>query len=131
MSYTIKICHGLYDGVQFVSQECDTLTTMNYPVPLNYASKSLLVAGDRLKLMVSSQGKISYKLIKPTLRKHIKWVVYKKEGEYIALWSDDQHYKLNTAAVVYYKCKIGDDVSLVINASESMPYATIEWTTTT
>jgi hypothetical protein len=34
-----------------------------YPVPQNYASKSLLVQGSRLKATIEESGRIKYKII--------------------------------------------------------------------
>jgi hypothetical protein len=34
-----------------------------YPVPQNYASKSLLVQGSKLKAIIEKSGRIKYKII--------------------------------------------------------------------
>lgn len=130
MTTKIIICHGVYDGVQFIAHDYYNNTINNYPLSSNYASKSMLVAGDGLKLVIDTQWNISYKLIKPVPRKHIQWVLFKEWHQYLALWSDQCRYKLNPAAVSYFKGKVWDSVSLIFNpwyiSSDQTSYATIQ-----
>jgi len=86
-----------------------------YPLSSNYASKSMLVAGDGLRLTIDTQGNMSYKLIKPVPRTHIQWVLFKEDRYYFAMGSDQRYYKLNPAAVSYFKWKVWDNLSLIIN----------------
>lgn len=77
-----------------------------YPVPVNYASKSKLIPGDRLRLSFQDTGRLVYKLIFPAERKHVKAVLTKDEKDptkFLAITSDKQAYNLNSAAVSFFK----------------------------
>lgn len=54
----IQIVEGIFTGENMLGADGNT-----YPVPHNYASKSLLVQGSRLKAIIAGNGKISYKII--------------------------------------------------------------------
>ena len=61
-----KIVEGIFDGQVMVDAD-----GKNYPVPANYASKSKLVEGDKLKLTIADDGGFIYKQIKRVERKQI------------------------------------------------------------
>ncbi len=115
-----KAIQGIFDGKDMVTAS-DT-----YPVPANYASKSMLIPGDTLKLSIKADGEMMYKLIKSAPRKHLKGILHKKGVITMALWSDNENYMLNSAAVTFHKWKPGDNVSIIINAEEAYPYAALE-----
>ena len=119
--WTLTILTGIFDGVQMTTNDNSW-----YPVPSNYASKSMLVPWDMLKLVIEDDGTLVYKLIKCISRKHIRGIVHKKENQFFALWSDNQNYKLNTASVTFHKAKCGDEVWLVINPQSDYTYAALE-----
>ena len=111
---------GVFDGKEMVTQ------TDTYPVPANYASKSMLVPWDNLKLTIRPNGEMIYKLIKPAPRKHLKGILHKKWTTTMALGSDNNNYILNGAAVTFHKGKPWDEVSIIINADEEHQYAALE-----
>ncbi|MFA7284397.1 MAG: hypothetical protein WC004_01065 [Candidatus Absconditabacterales bacterium] len=115
--YTIE---GIFDGREMATE------TDVYPVPANYASKSMLIPGDNLKLTIKSNGEMIYKIIKPAPRKHLKGILHKKGTITMALGSDNNNYTLNSAAVTFHKGKPGDEVSIIINAEEQHQYAALE-----
>lgn len=98
----------------------------SYPVPYNYASKSKLIPWDTLKLTVYEDWSMVYKLIKSAPRKSIKGILHKKDNQYLALWSDNNNYSLNSAAVTFHKGQCGDEVCLVINETWVYNYAALE-----
>jgi hypothetical protein len=63
----IQVIEGHFDGYFMVGND-----QKKYPVPLNYSSKTKLVPGDKLKLKIMQDGKLIYKLIAPTERRHLK-----------------------------------------------------------
>jgi len=98
-----------------------------YPVPLNYSSKTKLVAWDLLKLKILEDGKFIYKLIQPVERKHIRAVLSKTdENKFVAITDDGKNYFLNQAAVTFFKGKPGDELYILINDKEEMSFAAIE-----
>lgn len=119
----MQIVEGVFDGYFMTGAD-----QKKYPVPLNYASKSKLVPGDKLKLRISPDGKLIYKLIIPTDRKHIRAVLSmdsEDETKYVALTPEWQTYHLNQAAVTYYKGRPGDEI-YILTSKESGSYAAIE-----
>ncbi len=119
--WTLTILTGIFDGVKLVTND-----SFDYPIPSNYISKSMLVPGDLLKLSIHTDGSLVYKLIKTAPRTHIRWILHRKENQYLALWSNNLNYKLNTAAVTFHKAQCGDEVCLVINESSKYHYAALE-----
>ncbi|MBM2821174.1 MAG: hypothetical protein HW405_934, partial [Candidatus Berkelbacteria bacterium] len=60
------IVEGIFDGEEMIDS-----SGKKYPIPQNYASKSKLVAGDKLKLTVVPDGTFIFKQIGPVNRKRI------------------------------------------------------------
>ncbi len=119
----MQIIEGVFDGYFMTGSD-----QKKYPVPLNYASKSKLVPGDKLKLRISPDGKLIYKLIMPTDRTHIRAVLSidsDDETKYVALTPEWQSYQLNQAAVTYYKGRPGDEI-YILTSKEWGSYAAIE-----
>jgi hypothetical protein len=54
----------------------------NYIVPVNYASKSKLVQGDRMKLTIEGSGKMLYKQIKQIERETKIGLLTQDKGKY-------------------------------------------------
>lgn len=98
-----------------------------YPVPMNYASKTKLVPGDRLKLRIMEDGKLVYKVIAAAPKKYVKAKLSKtEEGKFIALTEEGKAYNLNQAAVTFFKGTVGNEMSIIVNANEEHPAAAIE-----
>ena len=57
-----KIVEGVFTGEAMLGSDGNM-----YPVPQNYASKSHLVQGSKLKATIGSDGKITYKIIEEIL----------------------------------------------------------------
>jgi len=97
-----------------------------YPVPLNYSSKSKLIAQDILKLTILPNGKLMYKLIQPAPRSTIKASLSQSGNEYIAIWDNGKTYKLNPAAISYFSLSIWDEISIIVNTDDKWDFAAIE-----
>ena len=54
----IKIIEGVFTG-----EDMFGVDENRYPIPVNYASKSKLVQGDKMKLTIEPNGKMLYKQI--------------------------------------------------------------------
>lgn len=118
----IKVVEGSFDG-NFMQWGDGKI----YPVPMNYASKTKLIPGDMLKLRIMEDGKLVYKLIAPAPRKYVKAKLSKtEEGKFIALTEEGKTYSLNQAAVSFFKGNIGNEMSIIVNASEENNSAAIE-----
>lgn len=115
-----QIVEGIFDGQSMVGPN-----GKNYPVPANYASKSKLLEGDKLKLTVMSNGAFLYKQIEPVARKQIKGTLIKEDGQFMVL-TQNKTYKVLLASVTYYKGGVGDEVSVIVPEDENSTWATIE-----
>lgn len=82
-----------------------------YPVPQNYASKSLLVQGSKLKAIINPVGKIVYKII-GEIPYETKVGIITKNGEKYQIATDEKTYNVLLAAITFHKCSVGDTVSL-------------------
>src|SRR3990167_2366131 len=67
---------GVFDGEEMVAEAGE-----KYPVPANYASKSLLVVGDTLKL-VEERGEKRFKQIEHVKRHKSVGILTKKDGKW-------------------------------------------------
>ena len=118
----IKVVEGKYDG-NFMQGNDGKV----YPVPMNYASKTKLIPGDMLKLRIMEDGKLVYKLIAAAPKKYLKAKLSKtEEGKFIALTDEGKTYMLNQAAVTFFKGDVGNELSIIVNATEEHPAAAIE-----
>ncbi len=116
-----QVIEGFFNGQNMVDEE-----SHEYPVPANYASKSKLVEGDRLKLVITADGSFVYKQIGPIERKRVVGTLMQQEnGDYFVL-VDGKSYRVLLASVTYFKVKIGDEVSLLIPSDRDSVWGTIE-----
>lgn len=117
-----NIVHGEFDGYFMVGSD-----QKKYPVPLNYASKTKLIPGDKLKLKIMNDGKLIYKLVAPAPRKHVRAVLsQEKDQKYVAITDQGTSFFLNQAAVTFFKGRPGDEVYIIINKEGKGSYAAIE-----
>lgn len=72
-------------------------------------------------------GKLIYKVIGPAPRKFLKAKLTKtEEGKFIALTEDGKTYSLNQAAVSFFKGQVGNEISIIVNATEDTLSAAVE-----
>lgn len=111
---------GTFDGEQMVTDGGE-----KYPVPANYASKSLLVVGDRLKL-VEEAGQKRFKQIEHVKRHRTDGILAKKDGKWKAV-TPEGSYKVLHEAVVHFGGDVGDEVTLHLPAANlSSSFGAIE-----
>jgi hypothetical protein len=115
-----KIIEGAFDGQHMVGPD-----GKNYPVPANYASKSKLVQGDLLKLIIGDDGGFIYKQIGPVERKKLIGTLNLKDGAYF-VEARGQEYHVLFASVTYFKAQPGDQVTMVIPEEGEAEWAAIE-----
>lgn len=115
-----QIIEGVFDGQNMIGPN-----EKIYTVAVNYASKSKLIPGDRLKLTIQSNGSFLYKQIGPIERKHVKGVLTLEDGEYRIL-AEGKSYKVLLASVTYFKASIGDEVTFIIPAQNESEWGAIE-----
>lgn len=117
---TGKIIEGAFDGQHMIGPD-----GKSYPVPANYASKSKLVQGDQLKLIIGDDGSFIYKQIGPVERKKLIGTLNLKDGSYF-VEARGQEYHVLFASVTYFKAQPGDQVTMVIPEHGEAEWAAIE-----
>ncbi len=96
-----------------------------YPVPQNYASKSLLVQWSKLKALIHPNGKIVYKIIWEIPFETLVGIIT-KNGEKYQIVTDTKAYSVLLAAITFHHCSVGDTVSIRIPEGKDATYAVIE-----
>lgn len=119
-SWDEKIVEGVFTWESMLWPDGNT-----YPVPQNYASKSLLVQWSRLKAIIESNGRIKYKIIEEIPFETGLGVVT-KNGDRYEIATDKKTYKVLVAAITFHKCEIGDTVSIRTPKDKDATYAAIE-----
>ncbi|HSX01418.1 MAG TPA: hypothetical protein VLF67_04210 [Candidatus Saccharimonas sp.] len=115
-----KVIEGAFDGQHMIGPD-----GKNYPVPANYASKSKLVQGDLLKLIIGDDGSFIYKQIGPVERKKLIGTLNLKDGAYF-VEARGKEYHVLFASVTYFKAQPGDQVTMVIPDEGDADWAAIE-----
>lgn len=117
-----KIVEGTFDGQLMIGVD-----GRQYPVPANYASKSKLVEGDMLKLVITDDGSFIYKQIGPFKRKRLIGILEEnsEEGGY-AIDVEEKTYKVLLAAVTYHHAEPGDEIAIVVADTDEARWAAIE-----
>ena len=116
-----KVVEGVFDGQIMIGPD-----GKNYPVPANYASKSKLVEGDILKLIISDSGRFTYKQIGPVVRKTVIGTLKHHDDKYFVEVSG-REYEVLYASVTYFHLKEGSQVSITIPAdNEDANWAAVE-----
>ncbi|MCD5375116.1 hypothetical protein LR010_01530 [Candidatus Gracilibacteria bacterium] len=115
-----KIVEGVFTGEDMLGVDNN-----KYIVPVNYASKSKLVQGDRMKLTIEGSGKMLYKQIKQIDRETRVGLLTQDKGRYQVV-ADGVSYDVLTAAVTHFKAEIGDNVTVLIPAGKEATFGAIE-----
>ncbi len=115
-----QIVEGTFDGQNMIGP-----SEKIFPVPANYASKSKLVEGDRLKLTIMPNGSFLYKQISPVEREFVKGTLIKEDGQFRVM-AGGKSYRVILASVTYYKGDVGDEVTLITPKGRESLWGTIE-----
>ena len=115
-----QVIEGVFDGQCMIGADKKT-----YPVPANYASKSKIVEGSKLKCTIKGDGSLQYKIIKEGAFITSTGTII-RDGDHFIVVSQDGMYQLLPASVTYIQAKVGDRVAIRIPKSDKPSYATIE-----
>ena len=111
---------GTYDGYNVVTESGET-----FEVPENYASKSILVVGDTLKL-VEEKGEKRFKQIEHVKRHKTTGILTKKEGKWAVVTSEGS-YRILAASVDHFGGQVGDEALVQLPAKNlQVPFAAVE-----
>lgn len=112
--------YGTFDGQIMIGTD-----GKQYPVPANYASKSKLVEGDMLKLIINN-GHFLYKQVGPIERKNLIGIAGQDESGNYFIIAEGNPYKILLASITYFKIEPGDEVVISIPADEQSVWAAVE-----
>ncbi|MFZ4461414.1 MAG: hypothetical protein ACOYN2_02490 [Patescibacteria group bacterium] len=119
-SGTDKIVEGVFTGDSMLGSDGAI-----YPVPQNYASKSHLVQGSKLKAIIASDGKITYKIIEEIPYDTVIGLLTMNREKYQVV-SENKTYNVLMASVTFLKAEIGDTVSVRIPKGKEATYAAVD-----
>jgi len=114
------IIEGVFDGEEMIDA-----AGKKYPVPSNYASKSKLVPGDKLKLTIAVDGTFIFKQIGPIDRKRIIGTLTEHNGRWLAE-CENKKYNVLQASVTYFHAKSGDEVTVIVPKVGESDWAALE-----
>lgn len=115
-----KVLEGFFDGIRMISDDGS-----QFPIPANYASKSKLVEGDRLKLSIKPNGAFIFKQIEMIPRKAVTGKMILDGNQYKVLCSE-REYNILYASVTFYKGKIGDTVTVLIPEGRDASWGAVD-----
>jgi hypothetical protein len=117
-----RTLEGVFDGQSMVGGD-----GLRYNVPENYASKSKLVEGDILKLIIHPDGTHIFKQIGPIERQRLvgKLAIDPSTQEPVVVCGQDV-YKVLAASVSYFKGMPGDEVVVIIPSGGGCAWAAVE-----
>lgn len=118
-----RVLEGIFNGEKMVSDDGEI-----FSIPQNYASKSKMIEGDRLKLTINPNGSLVYKQIGPIERKRIRGELISgsSSGQWLVA-SEGKTYKVLTASVTFHKGRIGDEVVLLVPGTGQSDWGAIEY----
>ena len=116
----ITIIEGVFDGEEMIDKE-----GKKYAVAANYASKSKLVAGDKMKLTIAADGTYVFKQIGPVERRRLVGKLA-KTGERWQVNCEGKKFQCLPASVTYFKAKAGDKITVIVPKIGEADWACIE-----
>lgn len=115
-----KVIEGIFNGENMIGPEGKI-----FSVPANYASKSKLVEGDKMKLTVAEDGAFIFKQIGPVERKNLVGTLSFEDNMYHVM-VDGKKYSLLHASVTFHKAQPGDKVTIVVPSHGDSVWAAFE-----
>lgn len=115
-----KVIEGIFNGENMIGPEGKI-----FSVPANYASKSKLVEGDKMKLTVAEDGSFIFKQIGPVERKKLVGNLSFEDNMYHVM-ADGKKYSLLHASVTFHKAQPGDKVTIVVPSHGDSVWAAFE-----
>jgi len=115
-----RIIDGVFDGVSMLDAEGN-----KYSVPVNYASKSKLVEGDLMQLMLTPGGKMLYRQVERVERTMLQGYVMESNGEF-ACEANGRCYKISHASITYWRVQPGDRMTIIVPKNCESTWAAVE-----
>lgn len=118
-SYCIE---GVFDGQKMIGQD-----GQEYEVSANYASKSKLVEGDLLKLIINEDGSSYFKQIGPVARAFLRGKISRNENNQYVVQCEGQSWLILEAAIKYFQAKEGDEAVIIVPAGLPSKWAALDF----
>lgn len=115
-----KVIEGIFTGKDMLGADKNL-----YPVPANYASKSKIVEGSKLKVTIKSDGSYQYKII-DEIEFDTTTGTLIKDAEHFMIISQQGIYQVLPASVTYLQAHVGDRIAIRIPRGIKATYATID-----
>ncbi len=115
-----QVIEGIFNGKDMIGVDKKT-----YPVPANYASKSKIVEGSKLKVTIKGDGSFQYKIIDEIPYDTTTGTII-KDGDHFVIICQSGIYQVIPASVTYLQARVGDRVSIRIPHGIKATYATID-----
>ena len=117
-----RIVEGVFDGQHMVGDD-----GKQYHVPPNYASKSKLVEGDRLKVTISPSGQFLFKQIGPVARdRMVGKLLQDPASRLFAVVANDHKWNVLTASITFFRGESGDEVMIVVPQGTPSKWAAVD-----
>ena len=118
----LKEKFGEFNGEEFI----EDVTGSVYRIPANYCSKSMLVTGDKLKLIITENGFL-FKQIAPVQRvRFIGKVKVVNDIHYVLNEITGATYRVLYASVTFFKLEAGSNVMAILPKNHEAQWCTIE-----
>lgn len=118
----IKSVEGTFDGENMWGED-----NQIYIVPGNYASKSKLVEGDKLKAYIREDGQLIFKQIYPVERRRmLGWIVLNENSTKLEAIAEGKRYSILQSSLAFHRAKVGDKAALIIPKSNKATHAALE-----
>lgn len=117
-----RVVEGIFDGQKMIGENGQI-----FVVPANYASKSKLVSGDGLKLIITQSGNFIFKQIGPVERERlIGELAIDPLTRQFVVKVNGRDWKVLTASVTYFKGEAGDEAVILTPKVGSTSWAAVE-----
>lgn len=116
-----RVIYGRFNGEHMEGEDGQL-----YPVPANYASKSKLVEGDRLKLTIEPDGAFVYKQVGPVERRRVLGTFGTDETGAFVVEAEGKPYRILLASVTFYRLERGDQVTILLPTEGEAHWGAVE-----
>lgn len=117
-----KVIEGVFNGEKMVGSDGE-----EYAVPPNYASKSKLVEGDKMKLTITKNGSFIFKQIGPVERRRVTGeLIFNADSEQYSVIAEGKTYKALTASITFFKGRHNDEVVLILPKDATSTWGAVD-----
>lgn len=116
-----RVIYGRFNGEHMEGDDGQL-----YPVPANYASKSKLVEGDKLKLTIEEDGAFVYKQVGPAERRRVLGTFTADENGNDVIEAEGKAYRILLASVTFYRLERGDQVTILLPTEGEAHWGAVE-----